>query len=703
MRKLLLIAVIGLISTRVFAQVEYYQMPFLNAGTNPGGLNNESENPYSAQTPIAGWTVVLDGANGDPVWSPEQTLPISFKFNGEVVNKYKVSSNGVVTFSTSTTVAPPVENTTLPSASIPDKSVCVWGISQSREAVSGTTTYASTILKRTFGSSPRRQHWVYFNFFTDDNIPEGWTYWAIVFEETTNKIYIVDVKTLCVTGGALCSENCQITAGVQFDSKRALMVDGSPKLGSRANKTNDFTPGDNSYWMFAPGVQPDYDMSGISVKMKPVLFVTDKETPVIGYFRNLGAKPVTEVELSYAIDGGAPISKIIGGLNIAPMEFATLTHPTNFAITGSGSKDIEVWVSKINGSSDGNPGDDKASLTLNIKEMPPERKILHEVFTSSTCPPCNPGNANLKNVLNDHSDREFTVVKYQQDFPGTGDPYCTSETVARRNYYKVNAIPNMQVNGGWNGNAQSYTEDLFQQFSEGENTLKLNANFSMVGNKVHVDVDMTPLQDLTGTHTLQVLICEKLTTKNVKTNGEVEFEDVVKKMLPDQNGTAFTGLTKGTKVTKSFDYEFKGSYRLSKDGASANRIKLATEHSVENFENLEVVAFLQNKTTNEVIQSNWGVKVPPAGINDNTVENQFNLFPNPVTDALNIEFYSNTNKRAEFSMFNVNGEKVSEGLLNTNVGPNKANISTDGFSSGNYTISLKVGDKTFTKQIVVVK
>lgn len=119
--------------------------------------------------------------------------------------------------------------------------------------------------------------------------------------------------------------------------------------------------------------------------------------------------------------------------------------------------------------------------------------------------------------------------------------------------------------------------------------------------------------------------------------------------------------------------------------------------------NLEVVAFLQNKTTNEVIQSNWGVKVPPAGINDNTVENQFNLFPNPVTDALNIEFYSNTNKRAEFSMFNVNGEKVSEGLLNTNVGPNKANISTDGFSSGNYTISLKVGDKTFTKQIVVVK
>ena len=204
MTKLLLIAVIGLISTRVFAQVEYYQMPFLNAGTNPGGLNNESENPYSAQTPIAGWTVVLDGANGDPVWSPEQTLPISFKFNGEVVNKYKVSSNGVVTFSTSTTVAPPVENTTLPSASIPDKSVCVWGISQSREAVSGTTTYASTILKRTFGSSPRRQHWVYFNFFTDDNIPEGWTYWAIVFEETTNKIYIVDVKTLCVTGGALC-------------------------------------------------------------------------------------------------------------------------------------------------------------------------------------------------------------------------------------------------------------------------------------------------------------------------------------------------------------------------------------------------------------------------------------------------------------------------------------------------------------------
>ena len=47
----------------------------------------------------------------------------------------------------------------------------------------------------------------------------------------------------------------------------------------------------------------------------------------------------------------------------------------------------------------------------------------------------------------------------------------------------------------------------------------------------------------------------------------------------------------GTKAgeTRDFDYtfEFKGDYRLPADGQEANRINFETEHSIENFDNLQ--------------------------------------------------------------------------------------------------------------------
>ena len=151
-------------------------------------------------------------------------------------------------------------NESLPSANIPDNSICLWGM------------YAATgdnIMTKTFGSAPNRQHWVQFNSFSEDGIKEGWTYWSIVFEETTNNIYLVDQKTLCVEGGSACTGNIALSGGIQIDATTAIQITGSPNLQSNAG--NDYTVKDNSYYTFFYGTQPDYDLAAIKLDMNKIV------------------------------------------------------------------------------------------------------------------------------------------------------------------------------------------------------------------------------------------------------------------------------------------------------------------------------------------------------------------------------------------------------------------------------------------------
>src|SRR5690606_30786514 len=161
------------------AEAQYYAIK--HTGSNPGPQNTDLEYPVRGGLP-AGWSTLVSGSASTlttPVWSSNVNIPFAFSFNGSLVSSYKVATSGVVTFTTSATAVPPVTNTALPSASIPDNSVMIWGL------------YANAsdfIITKTFGTSPNRQHWIQFNSYSQTTNPNsGYTYWSIVLEETSNK------------------------------------------------------------------------------------------------------------------------------------------------------------------------------------------------------------------------------------------------------------------------------------------------------------------------------------------------------------------------------------------------------------------------------------------------------------------------------------------------------------------------------------
>ncbi len=321
--------------------------------------------------------------------------------------------------------------------------------------------------------------------------------------------------------------------------------------------------------------------------------------------------------------GIVPLSATITIPNDA--SWLTATPPEAVDVPAGGSKNVTFTID-TKGLAEQNyeanvefatnaKGQEKLSLMVNLTVTTKieKRRSLQEVFTSSTCPPCKPGNDNLHTILKLYPVDDYTVVKYQQDFPGTGDPYATDETVNRRGYYGINSIPRMEVDGGWDGNANSYTPQLYAAFTSVPTFHKINSSIKVEGTTVTVTTEIVPGIDINSNNLrLHTLIIENRTEKNVKSNGEQEFFQVVKKMLPDDKGRAIEPLKAGVPVTFTETFTFQGSYRLSLDGKSANRINHATENSVENFKNLNAVVFLQDNATREVFQSAWPEPVEGA-------------------------------------------------------------------------------------------
>lgn len=683
-----------------FAVAQYYCIPYPNAAQNPGAVNPDGENPYPSTSNV-GWSTLWQGGAGSATtWAPEQTLPFGFKFNGTNVTKFTAGNFGTVAFDAGTPTVKPsaFSNLTLPNANIPNNSVNILGLSPQTN-----TTYNSAIMTKTYGTAPNRQFWIWFNFFGEANIQSGWTYWAVVLEETSNNIHVVDMKTLCVTsGGALCTSNVKLSAGIQINATTATTIAGSPSLGALQITQNIFTAGDNSYYTFIQGSQPANDLASTKVTTLPYLILSQAPFTISADFRNLGTSKASSADLNYIINNGAKVTAAGTGVAITPLSTQNLSHATKWTPSAVGTYTLKVWASNINGSADGNASNDTSYFTVNVVDNYAPRAILNEVFTSSTCGPCVAGNINYKNVTDTKPASKFTTVKYQMNYPGTGDPYYTSECGTRHTYYGINSIPRMEVDGGWNVNASSFTSQIFDNFQAKPSFIELTGTSSINYRKMTVNANIKPLSDIASTSMyLFVAVCEKVTFKNVKSNGETEFEHVMKKMIPNANGTLLTGLAKNTTTTKSLIFNFPGIYTLAASGATP--INIATQHSVEDFSNLEVVMWVQDITTKEVWQSGYathtflGIDKQPSSVQN------IQVVPNPTNGMTKVNFGLNDDNNIQVSLIDALGKTVKT-FTKTEFtsGFNSFTFDAASMSTGVYFIKF-VGDNFATTQKFIVR
>lgn len=432
MRKIYTLIVAVIITSSSYAQ--YYYLPH-SLGQNPGNLNNDDEYPVGAGIP-SGWTVALNGS-ASPVWSNVRTIPFSFDFNGTSYTNFIVSNSGVLTFATAAvgSTVPGFTNEAIPSTSIPDSSIVVWGIE-------GTNTTYSRVVTKTFGSAPNRQHWITFSAFFKGTT---YTFWSIVLEETSNNIYIVDQRN----GGTISN----LTIGIQINDSTAYGVNnGTSTVSSQAG--TDASPGDNHYYQFISGIQPQYDAAITSCSVPEFLAIGDAPFDITGSISNYGTDTITSYIIHYNINGDTTVSDTIEPVSIATYKNGNFSHPVQWTPNAIGGYTIKIWATDINGTNaDLNNSNDTLIKNVFVASNLAQRKVLYEQFTSSTCGPCALTDPQTSAFLNSNgsntSGGKIVAVKYHMNYPSPGtDPAYTTESNYRHDtFYGVNSVPRAIVGG----------------------------------------------------------------------------------------------------------------------------------------------------------------------------------------------------------------------------------------------------------------
>jgi len=701
MRKLFTSVVLMLIASVGFSQ--FYYVPNDNAGGNPGNVNTQdAEFPANGGGLPTDWSVVVTGPSTS--WTSAQTIPFGFDFQGRTVNSYSIHPSGIVSFITDPLVlgsyTPSSTPSAIPSATIPDSSLCYWGL---------TIEANDFVVTQTFGSAPNRQHWIMFNSaHSAGTQANGWVYGSIVLEETSNKVYFVNQRINCVTAGnTACTGRPALTVGVQLDATTAYQQPASPNYqgGSTGNGS---TREDNGYTEFVAGTQPVNSAVMNSVELDEFLVRDNSPFQITGEFRNIGSALLSSYDLVYQVNSDAPVVQSVTGKAIGTYSTEQYTHTTDWTPSAAGDYDIKVWITDPNGSTDPDMSDDTVTTSVTVVDTFIQRKPLYEVFTSSTCGPCRPGNENFHNVVSAFPG-EYVAVKYQQNFPGTGDPYATTEVVNRRNAYGVTSIPRMELDGGWDQNASSFTSALHQEYRATPSFMNITATYDVKKLTQTVDIEATidVVEDYNpALYRLFIAILEGTTYENVKSNGESEFIDVVKKMIPNEQGKILTApLTKGSTITESVSHTFPGAYRLPDDGETANRINHATEHSVEDFADLKVAIWVQRTGTDEVLQANWAENISDyTGAEELNAEGlNFSVYPNPANDFVTVSYALENSEKVELSLINAMGATVETSVSNADAGYNSARIELSGLPNGVYFVNLKSGEEVITKKIMLAR
>jgi hypothetical protein len=307
--------------------------------------------------------------------------------------------------------------------------------------------------------------------------------------------------------------------------------------------------------------------------------------PVTGTIMNFGTTTISSVEINWQLDNGPVFSSTFTGISVPTLGSYSFSC-SNLLDAQIGAHNLKVWINKVNGDLDDDHGNDTLNKTVNKVCHTISSTPCFEEFTSSTCAPCAAFNTGFVPWCESHDD-QITLVKYQMNWPGAGDPYYTAEGGDRRNYYGVSWVPWLVTNGSFVNTDMASVQTAFNEAITKPGLMDIAASHTLSGTLINVTASVLPFANFSDMR-VHIIVFEYKTTQNATSNGETEFHHVMMKMMPDANGTV-VNFTDRTPYTLT----------LSADLAGTN---------VEEYSDLGVLVLVQDYTSKEIYQSVYSIE-----------------------------------------------------------------------------------------------
>ena len=218
-----------------------------------------------------------------------------------------------------------------------------------------------------------------------------------------------------------------------------------------------------------------------------------------------------------------------------------------------------------------------------------ERLSLLESFTNTGCGPCAMYNPAMDALIANNPDK-VVAIKYHVNWPSSTDPmylHNTTENGARTNYYGVNSVPHVVVDGNrFSDNPANVNQNTINQLQAIQSPMELRLAYTVDGasNIITVNVMGRASVAIEGNLRLIVGVIEKEIHFNSApgSNGERDFYNVMKKLLPSSTGQALGSLEAGDYFAYTFSWPLANIYDMSQ---------------------LDAIAWVQNQNTKEVYQA----------------------------------------------------------------------------------------------------
>jgi len=319
-----------------------------------------------------------------------------------------------------------------------------------------------------------------------------------------------------------------------------------------------------------------------------------------------------------------------------------------------------------------------------------QRIVLIEQFTNSGCPPCAASTPPVFNYVNNNP-ADVVAIGYHTSFPYSDSMYFENptESNARVSYYNVQTVPYSIVDGNY---YSSFSSNFNSVIANTINTRKGIANkyninniyTTISGNNLSTKLVFESLaaSNINDSLRAHIVVIEKNVLKSSYAaspgaNTETNYEYVMRKMLPGQNGSFLVNRNLNGKDTITLSWPMQ-------------KIKSNAE--------VRIVAFVQNKNTKEVYMANLFSTNVSTGINEMKPDDlSLKVYPNPANDFLYIST-PDLMSDATISIIDVLGKVI----LSETVSPNKTLLlNTSEFKKGIYFLVLNDGINRASKKVVV--
>ena len=239
-----------------------------------------------------------------------------------------------------------------------------------------------------------------------------------------------------------------------------------------------------------------------------------------GQVFNFGSTKITSFDITCKVGNAAPVVTSVSGISLESGKSYDFTLP-EYTTSESGSLNLEVSVSNINGTTDAENTDNTALSQVFFYPEGVEKKILVEVFTGQTCGNCPTGHANLANAMRGIEDEFIEVAHHAGYYPDQFTMeesysytwlYATAGTFAPGAMFNRTVIPTISVTSPvFESTSNAYVKTAVQAFRQTQPYvgLKLYNKFDETTRKgtlvVDIETFVVPSESM---HTLNVWLVQ---------------------------------------------------------------------------------------------------------------------------------------------------------------------------------------------------